>query len=149
MVWLKSASWNLGCRLPGSKNRNTATIKNAFLEAFDYLGGVPTLAKWACANRTNFYTLAARLIPKQTHIASKFALNSADVAELDAAIAVLATQSCLGIIAGRKMRRRCTNRVANYPPYAKQHAFHAMGATMRERLLILANQSGKTAVCLS
>ncbi|AAF84048.1 hypothetical protein XF_1238 [Xylella fastidiosa 9a5c] len=34
------------------------------------------------------------------------------------------------------MRRRCTNRVANYPPYAKQHAFHAMGATMRERLLI-------------
>ncbi|KFA41997.1 hypothetical protein [Xylella fastidiosa] len=54
----------------------------------------------------NFYTLAARLIPKQTHIASKFAL-------------------------------------------AKQHAFHVMGATMRERLLILANQSGKTAVCLS
>nr|WP_206615867.1 hypothetical protein [Xylella fastidiosa] len=43
-----------------------------------------------------------RLIPKQTHIASKFALNSADVAELDAAIAVLTTQSCLGIIAGRK-----------------------------------------------
>ncbi|KQH73130.1 hypothetical protein AOT81_10150 [Xylella fastidiosa] len=50
----------------------------------------------------NSYTLAVRLIPKQTHIASKFALNSADVAELDAAIAVLTTQSCLGIIAGRK-----------------------------------------------
>ncbi|ACA11582.1 hypothetical protein Xfasm12_0577 [Xylella fastidiosa M12] len=47
------------------------------------------------------------------------------------------------------MHRRCTKRLANYPAYAKQHAFHVMGATMRERLLILANQSGKTAVCLS
>ncbi|ARO69049.1 terminase [Xylella fastidiosa subsp. pauca] len=55
----------------------------------------------------------------------------------------------LALLLAEKMRRRCTNRVANYPPYAKQHAFHAMGATMRERLLILANQSGKTAVCLS
>lgn len=45
MLWLKSTFWNLGCRLAGSKNRNTATIKNAFLEALDYLGGVPALAE--------------------------------------------------------------------------------------------------------
>lgn len=36
------------------------------------------------------------------------------------------------------------NRLSAYRPYAKQRAFHAAGATHRERLLIAANQVGKT-----
>lgn len=43
-----------------------------------------------------------------------------------------------------KVRRRRTNRLAEYSPYAKQSAFHATGAVYRERLLRAGNQLGKT-----
>src|ERR1700755_378901 len=36
------------------------------------------------------------------------------------------------------------NRLSRYVPYPKQAAFHAAGATARERLLIGGNQLGKT-----
>src|SRR5262249_14767750 len=36
------------------------------------------------------------------------------------------------------------NRLASYVPYPKQAAFHAAGATARERLLMAGNQLGKT-----
>lgn len=41
-------------------------------------------------------------------------------------------------------KRLSENRLAAYKPYAKQMEFHAAGATHRERLLIAANQVGKT-----
>lgn len=43
-----------------------------------------------------------------------------------------------------KERRWNGRRLLEYKPYAKQQDFHAMGATMRERLLMAANQVGKT-----
>src|SRR5215468_8736283 len=45
----------------------------------------------------------------------------------------------------REEERRLTeNRLASYVPYPKQAAFHAAGATARERLLMAGNQLGKT-----
>ena len=41
-------------------------------------------------------------------------------------------------------RRRTENKLAYYKPYAKQMEFHEAGATKRERLLMAANQVGKT-----
>lgn len=41
-------------------------------------------------------------------------------------------------------RRRDTNRLRFYQPYAKQREFHAMGATHSERLFMAGNQLGKT-----
>ena len=41
-------------------------------------------------------------------------------------------------------RRRIENKLAYYKPYKKQAAFHAAGAKYRERLLLAANQVGKT-----
>lgn len=41
-------------------------------------------------------------------------------------------------------RRRDTNKLASYRPYAKQMEFHAAGGWARERLLMAANQVGKT-----
>ena len=43
-----------------------------------------------------------------------------------------------------KQRRHTENRLAYYSPYPKQAEFHAAGATFRERLLMAANQVGKT-----
>src|SRR5262245_58354940 len=47
-------------------------------------------------------------------------------------------------LAAEREKRRVENALAHYVPYAKQAAFHKAGATHRERLLIAANQSGKT-----
>ncbi len=41
-------------------------------------------------------------------------------------------------------RRKAEDRLAYYAPYPKQLEFHAAGATARERLLMAANQSGKS-----
>jgi phage terminase large subunit-like protein len=41
-------------------------------------------------------------------------------------------------------RRTSENRLAAYRPYAKQLEFHAAGANHRERILVAANQVGKT-----
>ncbi|THK37315.1 DNA packaging protein [Ensifer sp. MPMI2T] len=41
-------------------------------------------------------------------------------------------------------RRRRTNILAGYRPYAKQREFHAAGAAVRERLFMAGNQLGKT-----
>lgn len=41
-------------------------------------------------------------------------------------------------------RRASINRLAEYSPYDKQREFHAAGKAFRERLLMAANQSGKT-----
>ncbi len=47
-------------------------------------------------------------------------------------------------ITAEKERRVVENKLAHYSPYPKQTSFHAAGATHRERLLMAANQSGKT-----
>jgi phage terminase large subunit-like protein len=45
---------------------------------------------------------------------------------------------------GERDRRLAENRLAQYQPYPKQREFHAKGLEYRERLLIAANQVGKT-----
>ncbi len=43
-----------------------------------------------------------------------------------------------------RAQRKARNKLAAYEPYPKQLAFHAAGASDRERLLMAANQVGKT-----
>jgi hypothetical protein len=50
-------------RPKGSVNKVSKTMKEAFKEAFDQLGGVPKLVEWAERNPDKFYTLVARLLP--------------------------------------------------------------------------------------
>ena len=52
-------------RKKGSVNKATASIKAAFVAAFEELGGAPSLAEWGRENETEFYKLAARLIPTE------------------------------------------------------------------------------------
>lgn len=52
-------------RPKGVPNKATASIKAAFLEAFEKRGGVPALVAWAAEEPTEFYKLAARLIPTE------------------------------------------------------------------------------------
>ncbi|NRP54177.1 hypothetical protein AA93_12145 [Xylella fastidiosa subsp. pauca 11399] len=98
MAWAKGQSGNPKGRAMGSKNRNTAAIKQAFLEAFDQLGGVPALVAWAQENKTDFYKLAARMIPMETRVSGEFELKEAGDDELDAAIAAYATQAGISLV---------------------------------------------------
>ena len=60
------------------KNKFT-TLKNAFIETFEELGGVDNLVEWARANQTEFYRMVARLMPKEVEakISSEFTLVDA------------------------------------------------------------------------
>ena len=47
-------------------------------------------------------------------------------------------------LASELQRRLSRNKLSRYKPYLKQREFHAAGATYRERLLMTANQVGKS-----
>ena len=52
-----------GCPV-GSKNKFT-TLKSAFIEAFEEIGGVDNLFKWVRCNQTEFYKMLARIMPRE------------------------------------------------------------------------------------
>ena len=54
-----------GGRQKGTPNKSTAVAKQALELAFDGIGGVPALIKWAKENQTEFYKLFAKLLPLQ------------------------------------------------------------------------------------
>ena len=49
----------------GSVNKATQTVREAFALAFEKRGGAQALVRWADENETEFYKLAARLIPTE------------------------------------------------------------------------------------
>jgi len=62
--FVEGSSGNPNGRPVGSKNKFT-TLKNAFIETFEELGGVDNLVEWAKANQTEFYRMVARLMPRE------------------------------------------------------------------------------------
>lgn len=61
----KKGTPKTGGRRKGTPNKTTSSIKQAFLEAFEKLGGVDALVKWAAANPTDFCKFYARLLPRE------------------------------------------------------------------------------------
>ncbi len=61
----------IGGRKSGSVNKVTASVKDAFGDAFEMLGGAEALFKWAQRNQTDFYKLASKLIPADINMAIK------------------------------------------------------------------------------
>lgn len=55
-------------RPKGSPNKITASIKQALTDAFDNLGGVPSLVKWGKENQTEFYKLWSKLVPQDVQV---------------------------------------------------------------------------------
>ena len=74
----EGSSGNPNGRPVGSKNKFT-TLKNAFIETFEELGGVDNLVEWAKANQTEFYRMVARLMPREidAKVSSQFTLLDA------------------------------------------------------------------------
>ena len=64
--FVQGLSGNSNGRPVGSKNKFT-TLKSAFIDAFEEIGGVDNLVEWARCNETEFYRILARLMPREIH----------------------------------------------------------------------------------
>jgi hypothetical protein len=54
-----------GGRQKGTPNKLSASFRQSVLEAFEELGGTGHLVAWARKNPTEYYRIAARLIPTE------------------------------------------------------------------------------------
>jgi len=54
-----------GGRKKGTPNKATYAVKDALQKAFDGIGGVSALEKWAINNQTEFYKIYAKLLPTE------------------------------------------------------------------------------------
>ena len=73
--FVEGSSGNPNGRPVGSKNKFT-TLKNAFIETLEELGGVDNLVEWARANQTEFYWMVERLMSREVEarVPSQFTL---------------------------------------------------------------------------
>ena len=62
--FVQGSSGNPNGRPVGSKNKFT-TLKSAFIEVFEEIGGVDNLVEWARCNQTEFYKMLARLMLRE------------------------------------------------------------------------------------
>ena len=57
-------------RKPGGENKISKSVKAALVEAFEKMGGVPSLVRWGKRNPGHFYRLWLRLLPLQMGISA-------------------------------------------------------------------------------
>ena len=55
----------IGGRQVGTPTKLTSTFREAVLLAYQNIGGHEAFSKWAAENPTEFYRIAARLIPNE------------------------------------------------------------------------------------
>lgn len=55
----------IGGRKKGTPNKLTGTFREAVCSAYERIGGHERFAEWAAQNPTEFYRIAARLIPTE------------------------------------------------------------------------------------
>ena len=65
-------------RQAGSPNKITTAFKDAVRIVYDDIGGHPAFAAWARENPTEFYKIAARLIPSEVNVKADSTLTVAD-----------------------------------------------------------------------
>ncbi|MGN6205969.1 hypothetical protein [Humibacter sp.] len=58
-------------RKKGSLNKTTASVKQALIDAFEKMGGVPSLVTWGKEHPTEFYKLYVKLLPTDVQLSGK------------------------------------------------------------------------------
>lgn len=89
-VGRKKGGPKTGGRQKGTPNKYTLSMKDAVLETFAQLGEVKHMVAWATENPSDFYRIAAKLIPTQIEADVKHTKENAD-GLADAMLADIAT----------------------------------------------------------
>lgn len=55
----------------GTQHKATRAVKEALEEAFEELGGVPSLVQWARRDPHGFYTIWGKMLPKDMQVTGK------------------------------------------------------------------------------
>jgi hypothetical protein len=61
----KKGMTKMGGRKAGTPNTFTKSFREALLIAYENIGGNEAFSRWAAENQTEFYRIAARLIPTE------------------------------------------------------------------------------------
>lgn len=65
----------IGGRKKGTPNKFSRDIKQSILKAYDAIGGDDAFAEWARDNKTEFYKIHAKLIPKDVNLHGELRLE--------------------------------------------------------------------------
>lgn len=57
-----------GGRKKGTPNKNSADVRQAILNVYVAIGGDDAFAKWARTNRTEFYKIHSKLVPRDVNV---------------------------------------------------------------------------------
>lgn len=68
MPFVKGQSGNPKGKPKGSKNVVPSSVKEAFKLAFEGIGGVPAFIEWAKVERSEFYKIYSKLLPKEVEV---------------------------------------------------------------------------------
>ena len=145
-------------RPKGSRNRLHKDILDAYAEDFT-THGKDVITVLRVEKPVEWLRLAIQLLPKELLVEDISTVQQLDDTELDALIESLRTKHAEGkklelmktaedlaldALENEKQRRLKENKLQYYHPYPKQREFHQAGTKYRERLLLAANQVGKT-----
>jgi hypothetical protein len=82
-------------RKQGTPNKLTTTFREAVLLAFDNIGGVDHFTEWAKSHPTEFYKIAARLIPAEMQVQA--AVQGPSLIDILSSLSQDATEADLGL----------------------------------------------------
>ena len=68
MPFVKGKSGNPKGKVKGTQTKATTSVKEAFRLAFEGIGGVKALIEWAKDEKTEFFKIYSKLLPKELEV---------------------------------------------------------------------------------
>ena len=72
-----------GGRQKGTVNKTSANVRDSILKVFDLIGGDAAFADWARENKTEFYKIHAKLIPRDLNVTGQLRLEDIVASDKD------------------------------------------------------------------
>jgi hypothetical protein len=83
MPFVKGKSGNPKGKKKGTPTKKTQSVKEAFRLAFEGVGGVRALVAWAKEEKTEFFKIYSKLLPREVELSGELNLRTMDDDALD------------------------------------------------------------------